>query len=71
MIVRVKKFADILDRDGKYTHWYETDKGVRVECKEDLINYLWKSWVDSKGAERERSANENIMIFNPYKKFEL
>lgn len=41
--MKIKRFGETLD--GITYQWYETDKGERSECDDDMIHDLWNSWM--------------------------
>jgi len=49
----ITKFADsVKDENGNQTHWYQTDKGEKIECNCFDIQYLWFHWSE-KGSKKE------------------
>lgn len=69
--MKVKKFADVKNSIGGYSHWVENENGERKEVTENTIHYLWKKWITSKGCSREVEPNTSIMVFKTPKSLDI
>jgi hypothetical protein len=60
--ITVSRFGESLE-SSPVNQWYETDKGERIRCDEEIIDKIWWVWIETQGVQREDDAQFTIFRF--------